>query len=212
MSFDYKKEYKKICNPKTEPEIIDIPTINYVAVRGSGNPNDPDGEYVKAVGIIYAIAYTIKMSYKGEKQIEGFFDYVVPPLEGFWWQKDIDGVDYSNKDTFNWISIIRLPEFVTEEVFEWAVQETSRKKKIDCSKAEFLTIEEGTCVQIMHYGTYDEEPATVEKMCEFVKNHGYTEDFSDTRLHHEVYLSDPRKTAPEKCRTIIRHPVKKVVQ
>lgn len=211
MAFDYKKEYKEFYLPKNKPAIVTIPAMNYIAVKGMGNPNAVDGAYQKAVGILYAIAYTLKMSYKGTHKIEGFFEYVVPPLEGFWWQEDIQGVDYARKDEFHWISVIRLPEFVTKEEFDWAVDEVLNKKKLDCSTAEYLTIDEGLCVQVMHLGAFDEEPATVEQMDAFLKENGYENDFSDTRMHHEIYLSDPRKTAPEKCKTVIRHPIKKSI-
>lgn len=210
MAFDYKKEYKEFYLPKNKPEIITIPKMNYVAVRGKGNPNEEEGEYKKAVGILYAIAYTIKMSYKGSHKIEGFFEYVVPPLEGFWWQDDIEGVDYTRKEEFHWISVIRLPEFVTREEFDWAVREATNKKKLDCSKAEFLELDEGLCVQMMHYGAFDDEPATVGLMDAYITDNGYVNDFTPTRLHHEIYLSDPRKTALEKCKTVIRHPIKKM--
>jgi len=210
MAFDFKKEYKEFYLPKNRVEIITVPKMNYIAVRGKGNPNEEGGAYQKAVGILYAVAYTLKMSYRSDHKIAGFFDYVVPPLEGFWYQDGVDGCDYSEKSSFNWISVIRLPDFVTKEDFDWAVTEASRKKKIDCSWAEFLTIEEGQCVQIMHIGSYNDEPATVKLMDDFVKAHGYENDFSDTRLHHEIYLSDPRKTSPEKLRTVIRHPVRKI--
>ena len=209
MSFDFKKEYKEFYLPKSKPEIVNIPKINYIAIRGKGNPNDEDGDYQKAIGVLYSIAYTLKMSYKTDYKIEGFFDYVVPPLEGFWWQDGIDGVDYSNKDLFNWISIIRLPDFITKKDFNWAKQQATNKKKIDCSKAEFLTIKEGLCVQIMHHGSYDDEPATVAIMDKYLEDNGYVNDFSDTRLHHEIYLSDARKVAPNKLKTVIRHPIRK---
>lgn len=209
--FDFKKEYKELYNPGKKPEIITVPTANFIAVRGMGDPNEEGGAYQKAVGVLYAIAYTLKMSYKGSRKITGFYEYVVPPLEGFWWQEGIEGVDYGKKDAFNWISVIRLPEFVMEEDFHWAVSEAAAKKKMDLSSAEFLTIDEGLCVQIMHMGPYDDEPATVAQMDAYLKQNGYENDFSGKRLHHEIYLSDPRKAAPEKCRTIIRHPIKKVV-
>ena len=210
MPFDFKKEFKEFYLPKSKPEIITVPKMNYIAVRGKGNPNDADGEYQQAVGILYAIAYTLKMSYKSDYKIDGFFEYVVPPLEGFWWQDGITGVDYSSKATFNWISVIRLPDFITKDNFNWAVETASKKKNIDCSKAEFLTIDEGVCVQIMHIGSYDNEPASVKLMDDFIKSEGYENDLTDSRLHHEIYLSDPRKTSPEKCKTVIRHPIKKL--
>jgi len=208
MVFDFKKEYKEFYQPASKPAIVKVPAFNFIAVRGKGNPNEADGEYSKALNLLYGIAYTIKMSKKGSYQIKGYFDYVVPPLEGFWWQDGIDGVDYSMKDDFNWISVIRLPDFVTKEDFDWAVGEASRKKKEDFSKVEFMTVEEGLCVQCMHTGTYDSEPDTVELMHNYMKEQGYELDFSDKRLHHEIYLSDPRKVDPDKNRTVIRHPVR----
>lgn len=209
MAFDYKKEYKEFYMPKNKPEIVNIPSMNYIAVRGQGNPNDPDGAYKQAIGILYAVAYTIKMSRLGKHKIEGYFDYVVPPLEGFWWQEGVKGIDYTSKETFQWISVIRLPEFVTKEVFDWAVAEASAKKDMDCSKAEFLTVEEGLCVQIMHIGAYDDEPATIDIMNQYLEKQGYENDITDERLHHEIYLSDARRVAPEKWKTVIRHPIKK---
>ena len=209
MAFDFKKEYKEFYMPKNKPEIVNIPKANYIAVRGKGNPNEEGGAYQQAIGVLYAVAYTLKMSYKTDYKIAGFFEYVVPPLEGFWWQDGILGVDYSKKDEFNWISIIRLPDFITRENFDWAVKTASEKKKIDCSSAEFFTVEEGLCVQIMHIGSFDDEPASLEKMDKYLKENGYEKDFSDTCLHHEIYLSDPRKSTPDKQKTVIRHPVKK---
>ena len=209
MPFDFKKEYKELYLPKNKPQIVNVPKANYIAIRGQGNPNEEGGAYQRAISVLYAVAYTLKMSYKTDYKIDGFYEYVVPPLEGFWWQDGICGVDYSKKDEFNWISIIRLPDFITRENFDWAVKTASEKKKIDCSKAEFLTIEEGLCVQIMHIGSFDDEPASLEKMDKYLEENGYEKDFSDTRLHHEIYLSDPRKTTPDKMKTVIRHPVKK---
>ena len=209
MPFDFKKEYKEFYMPKGKPEIVTVPKMNYIAVRGRGNPNEEDGEYKKSIELLYGIAYTIKMSKKGDHKIEGYFDYVVPPLEGFWWQDDVDGIDYSHKENFQWISVIRLPDFVAKADFDWAVDEATRKKKMDFSKVEFLEIEEGLCVQCMHSGSYDGEPATVAAMDKFVADNGYENDISDTRRHHEIYLSDARKVAPEKLKTVIRHPIKK---
>ena len=209
MPFDFKKEYKEFYLPPAKPTIVTVPKANYIAVRGKGNPNDEGGAYQQAIGILYAVAYTLKMSYKTDHRIEGFYDYVVPPLEGFWWQDGIDGIDYSDKSTFCWISVIRLPDFITKADFDWAVQSASKKKKIDCSKAEFLTIDEGLCVQIMHIGPYDDEPASVALMDKFLAENGYENDLSSTRLHHEIYLSDARKVAPENWKTVIRHPIKK---
>ena len=209
MVFDFKKEYKEFYMPKAKPEIITAPKANYIAVRGKGDPNEEDGEYKAAIGILYAVAYTIKMSKMGDYRMEGYFDFVVPPLEGFWWQEGVDGVDYTDKSKFNWISVIRLPDFVTQKDFEWAVCEAQRKKKLDCSKAELLTIDEGLCVQIMHHGPFDDEPATVELMDKHLAELGYENDFSERRLHHEIYLSDARKVDPGKWKTVIRHPIKK---
>ena len=253
MAFDFKKEYKEFYMPKNKPEIVKIPPMNYVAVRGKGNPNVECGDYQQAISILYAVAYTLKMSYKTEYKIKGFYEYVVPPLEGFWWQEDkkdykiegffeyvvpplegfwwqgeqhpvdaemrtdrtdrrenVKGIDYSNKDTFNWISVIRLPDFITEKDFAWAVQTATKKKKIDCSPAEFLTIDEGLCVQIMHQGSFDSEPATVALLEDYLKEQGYENNINEQRLHHEIYISDARKVAPEKWKTVIRHPIKKV--
>ena len=209
MPFDFKKEFKEFYMPKNKPEIVNIPKMNYIAVRGKGNPNDEGGEYQKAVGVLYAVAYTLKMSYKTDYKIEGFFEYVVPPLEGFWWQEGVEGIDYNSKSTFNWISVIRLPDFVTEKDFEWAAETAAKKKKIDCSSAEFFTVEEGLCVQIMHNGPFDDEPATVAIMDDYIKQNGYVNDINEKRLHHEIYMSDARKVAPEKWKTVIRHPIKK---
>ena len=209
MPFDFKKKYKEFYLPKNIPQIVNVPKANYIAIRGKGNPNEEGGAYKKAIEILYAVAYTLKMSYKTDYKIDRFYEYVVPPLEGFWWQDGICGVDYSNKATFNWISVIRLPDFITKKDFDWAVKTASEKKKIDCSKAEFLTIEEGLCVQIMHIGSFDDEPATVTLMDKYLEENGYEKDFSDTRLHHEIYLSDPRKSTPDKQKTVIRHPIKK---
>ena len=209
MAFDFKKEYKEFYLPPAKPVIVTAPKANFIAVRGKGDPNDKGGAYQQAIGILYAVAYTLKMSYKTDHRIEGFYDYVVPPLEGFWWQEGIDGIDYSDKSTFCWISVIRLPDFITQADFDWAVQTASKKKKIDCTSAEFLTIDEGLCVQIMHIGPYDDEPASVALMNRFLEENGYENDLSATRLHHEIYLSDARKVAPENWKTVIRHPIKK---
>ena len=208
MAFDFKKEYKDLYLPKNKPQIVTVPTVNYIAVSGKGDPNKVDGEYRQAVGVLYAIAYTLKMSYKTGYHIDGFFDYVVPPLEGFWWQEGIHGVDYSEKSKFCWISVIRLPDFVKKKDFDWAVETATMKKKMDCSKAEFLTIDEGACVQMLHIGPFDDEPVTVEVMDKYILEKGYENDFSDSRLHHEIYLSDARKIAPEKWKTVIRHPIR----
>lgn len=208
MAFDYKKEYKEFYMPPKKPSIIEVPLMNYIAVRGNGNPNDENGEYKESIGLLYGIAFTIKMSYKGDHKIDGYFEYVVPPLEGFWWQDGVDGIDYAHKENFNFISLIRLPDFVTKADFDWAVAEATKKKKTDFSKVEFLTYNEGLCVQCMHIGSYDDEPATIAAMHEYAEQNGYKLDITDTRYHHEIYLSDPRKCEPEKLKTVVRHPIK----
>ncbi len=209
MAFDYKKEYKEFYMPKNKPSIVEVPTMNYIAVRGKGDPNDENGEYKNAIGILYAVAYTIKMSKKGDHKIEGYFDYVVPPLEGFWWQEGVHEIDYAHKEKFCWISLIRLPDFVTQADFDWAVGTAEKKKGIDCSAVEFLTVSEGLCVQIMHIGAYDDEPKSIKIMDDFIEANGYENDLNSNRLHHEIYLSDARRTAPEKLKTVIRHPIKR---
>ncbi len=209
VAFDYKKEYKEFYLPKNKPSIVEIPKMNYIAVRGKGNPNSENGEYKASIGQLYGIAFTIKMSKKGNRQIEGYFDYVVPPLEGFWRQEGSDGIDYAHKENFRFVSVIRLPDFVTKDDFDWAVAEATAKKKTDFSKVEFLTVNEGVCVQCMHIGPYDDEPATIACMHAYMEEQGYQLDISEKRLHHEIYLSDPRKAAPERLRTVVRHPIKK---
>ena len=208
MAFDYKKEYKEFYLPPKKPGIIEIPKMNYVAVRGHGNPNESDGEYKVAIGLLYGIAFTIKMSYKGNHKIDGYFSYVVPPLEGLWWQKGQQTIDYADKENFEWIAMIRLPEFVTKEEFDWAIEEAIKKKQTDFSKVEFFTYHEGLCVQCMHIGSYDNEPATLSRMEEYLTENGYVIDISDQRFHHEIYLSDPRRCAQEKLRTVLRCPIK----
>jgi len=209
MAFDFKKEYKEFYMPKQRCEIVNVPKANYIAVRGKGNPNEEGGAYKNAIGLLYAVAYTLKMSYKTDYKIKGFFEYVVPPLEGFWWQEGVDGIDYTDKSTFCWISIIRLPDFITMDDFIWAKETAQKKKKIDCSSVEFITVNEGLCVQIMHIGPFDNEPETVKIMNKFIEDNGYENDFSEDRMHHEIYLSDARKVSPEKWKTVIRHPIKK---
>lgn len=208
MPFDFKKEFKELYQPGTAPAIVSVPPVVYAAIRGEGDPNEEGGAYKDAVGALYGILYTIKMSGKGGHTIDGSYDFVMPPLEGFW-EHGENGFDPLHKELFRWISVIRLPEFVTEDVFNWAVGEASRKKKVDCSAAEMLRVDEGLCVQVMHIGCYDDEPVTVAAMDKFIEESGYVNDFSDTRLHHEIYLGDPRRTAPEKLKTIIRHPIRK---
>lgn len=211
MAFDFKKEYKEFYLPKNKPEIVTVPKANYIAVRGKGDPNEVGGAYQQAISVLYAVAYTLKMSYKTDHKIEGFFEYVVPPLEGFWWQDGKDGIDYTDKASFNWISVIRLPEFITQKDFEWAVETATKKKKLDCSSAELMTIDEGLCIQIMHLGPFDDEPATIALMDKYLDKNGYVNDITNTRLHHEIYLSDARRVVPEKWKTVIRHPIKKII-
>ena len=208
MAYDFKKDSKEFYMPKTKPEIVNVPRANYIAVRGSGNPNEEGGAYQQAISVLYAVAYTLKMSYKTDYKIEGFFEYVVPPLEGFWWQENVSGVDYSDKSAFHWISVIRVPDFITKKDFDWAVKMATNKKKIDCLSAEFMTIKEGLCVQVLHIGPFDEEPKSVAIMDEFLEANGYVNDMNAERFHHEIYLSDARKVPADKWKTIIRHPIK----
>lgn len=208
MAFDYKKEYKEFYLPKNKPQLITVPSMNFIAVRGKGNPNQEGGAYKQSIELLYGIAFTIKMSKRGNHQIEGYFDYVVPPLEGLWWQENTEEIDYSRKEDFEWISMIRLPEFVTKDEFYWAIKEAAAKKKMDFSKVEFFTYDEGLCVQCMHIGSYDDEPATIEQMNTFAYEQGYELDMNGSRYHHEIYLSDARKCKIENLKTVIRHPVK----
>ncbi len=209
MAFDYKKEQKEFYKPKAKLEIITIPKMNYISVRGKGDPNEENGQYSKAIQVLYAISYAIRMSYKKGYSIEGFFEYVVPPLEGFWWQEGVEGVDYTDKSTFNWISVIRLPDFVKEEHVDWAKEQVRNKKKLDVSAAEFITVNEGLCAQIMHIGPFDAEPETIEIMNKFVEENGFETDISADRLHHEIYLSNIKKIDSSKWKTVIRHPIRK---
>ena len=210
MAFDFKKEYKEFYLPKAKPELVTVPPMNYIAVRGKGDPNEENGAYKQAIGLLYGVAYTIKMSKKGDHRIEGYFDFVVPPLEGFWWQEGVDGADYGRKEEFCWISVLRLPDFVTEADFAWAVEDATCRKKQDCSAAELLTVDEGLCVQALHTGPFESEPETIAFMDRFLAENGYVTDITDHRLHHEIYLSDARKTTPDRWRTILRHPVRKI--
>ena len=210
MAFDFKKEYKEFYLPKNRPEIVNVGAANYLAVEGKGNPNEVGSEYKQSIELLYGIAYTIKMSKKTDYRIERYFDYVVPPLEGFWWQDDTDSVDFTDKAAFNWISVIRLPDFVTKEDFAWAVEAATNKKKLNCSSAEFMTINEGLCVQIMHLGAFDDEGATIALMDAYLEQSGYVNDMNTERFHHEIYLFDARKVAPEKWKTVIRHPIRKL--
>lgn len=209
MAYDFKKEFKELYLPKTEPSIITVPPIKFIAVSGQGDPNIEDGKYKQAIGLLYSIAYTIKMSKMGDHQINDYFDFVVPPLEGFWQQDGIDGFDYAHKEGFIWTSAIRVPDFVTQAEFDWAIEDATNKKELDFSEVELIEIDEGECVQIMHIGPYDDEPATVALMDEFIAEKGYMNDFSDARRHHEIYISDPRRTSPDKLKTVIRHPIRR---
>ena len=209
MAFDFKKEYREFYLPKNRPEIVTVPRANYIAVRGQGDPNEQGGAYQQAIGVLYALAYTLKMSYKTDYRIEGFYDYVVPPLEGFWRQEGVEGIDYGNKAAFQWTSVIRLPDFVTEKDFAWAAETAEKKKKLNCSAAAFLTLDEGLCVQILHLGPFEEEPASVALMDAYIRERGYENDLSEQRQHHEIYLSDTRKVEPARWKTVIRHPIRK---
>lgn len=212
MPFDFKKEYRDLYQPKTKPSIIEIPAMRFLAVEGAGDPNEEDGAYKHALELLYGVAYTLKMSYKTPHAIEGFYQYVVPPLEGFWWQPNVAGVDYTNKASFNWVSAIRVPDFVSEDDFAWAIETATKKKKLDFSPVQLIEVDEGLCVQCMHIGPYDSEPATVASMHEFAAAQGFEPDFSDTRRHHEIYLSDPRKANPAKMKTVVRHPIRSAAQ
>jgi len=204
---DYKKEYKDLYLPKNQPSIINVPEMAFAAVEGKGDPNEKNGEYQNAVGLLYAVQYTIKMSKMGSNIPDGYFDYVVPPLEGFWWYEG--KTKPKNKSKNNWLSIIRLPEYVNKKVFEWACKEVKSKKNLDTGKAQFIKIKEGLCVQCMHIGSYDDEPKTLKMIDKFIEENGLTNDISGTRRHHEIYLSDPRKTDVSKLKTVLRIPVMK---
>lgn len=210
MPVDFKKEYKEFYFPKNKPTIVNIPQMNFIAVRGEGDPNAENGKYKNAIELLYGVAFMIKMSKNGNHKIEGYYDYVVPPLEGFWWQKGVKEIDYAHKESFQFISVIRLPDFVTEGDFNWAIAEATEKKKTDFSEVEFLTIDEGLCVQCMHIGSYDDEPATIALMHDYIEQQGYVLDISDKRLHHEIYLSNPKRIASEKLKTVVRHPIRKI--
>ena len=210
MAFDFKKECKALYLPTTQPAIVQVPAAGYLAVRGTGDPNQEGGPYQKAIGILYAVAYTIKMSDKTDRQIPGFFPYVVPPLEGFWWQEGVQGIDYSNKSALQWISVIRLPDFVSPADVRWAAETASRKKKLDCSPVEFLSIDEGLCVQCLHLGPYDTEPETIARMNDCLRQKSCEEDLGNGRFHHEIYLSDVRRCRPERLKTVIRQPVRRI--
>lgn len=208
MTYDFKKEQNQFYKPGKKPELIEVPKMTYIVVRGKGNPNVDDSEYKRTIQLLYGIAYTIKMSKKGTHNIKDYFDFVVPPLEGLWWQDGNNGVDYTHKEKFEFISMIRVPDFVTQDVLDWAIKEASEKKDGDFSKVKLITLEEGKCVQVMYVGAYDDEPATIEKMKEFAEQNGVVPDYSEKRSHHEIYLSDPRRTKVENLKTVIRIPVK----
>lgn len=211
MAFDFKKEYREFYLPPASPRIVTVPPVNYIALRGRGDPNREGGAYQQAIGILYALAYTLKMSPRSGYEMAGFFDYVVPPLEGFWAQEgraDLD-FDVRDKSALVWTSVIRLPDFVTEADLHWAAETAGRKKGLDCSAAEFFTVEEGLCVQILHQGPYDTEPESIERMDNLLRAEGYVNDPGGERLHHEIYLSDPRRCAPERLKTVIRHPIRR---
>ena len=208
MPYDFKKEQKELYQPKTAPALVHVPKMNYLAVRGKGDPNDPDGEYARSIPLLYGVAYTLKMSPRAGHVIDGFFDYTVPPLEGFWWQPGLAGVDYANKAGFHFLSLLRLPDFVTRADFDWAVESATAKKKMDLSPVEFFPYDEGLCVQCLHLGPYDAEPQTAAKMHDFMRRQGYALDITDTRYHHEIYLSEPRKCDPARLKTVLRHPVR----
>ncbi len=210
MPFDFKKEYRDLYQPKTKPSIVEVPAIRFLSVEGEGDPNEAGGAYQHALELLYGVAYTLKMCYKTDRVIEGFYQYVVPPLEGFWWQPNVEGVDYANKAGFHWLSVIRVPEFVSEQDFDWAIEAATAKKKMDFSPVRLVEVDEGLCVQCMHVGPYDDEPATVAAMHEFAETQGFVPDFSDERRHHEIYLSDPRKADPAKMKTVVRHPIRRV--
>ena len=209
MAYDFKKEFKEFYPTKTNPMIVKIPKMNFLAVRGKGNPNEEGSQYKQAINLLYPLAYTIKMSKNTDYRMNGYFDFVVPPLEGFWWQKGIKGVDFERKSDFRFISLLRLPDFVSKENFDWAIQQATTKKKMDFSNVEYFTYDEGLCVQCLHVGSYNDEPITVERMHAYMENEGYQLDITDERMHHEIYISDFRKIEPAKLKTILRHPIKK---
>ena len=209
MTFDYKKEYKEYYLPKNKPVRVSIPRMNYIAINGHGDPNDEKGEYKDALSLLYSIAFTLKMSYKTDYHIEGYFSYVVPPLEGLWWQNNSNTIDYQHKEDFNWISMIRLPDFITKKDVDWAITTANAKKQKSHSQVYFFTLEEGLCVQCMHRGSFDDEPATLELIHSYIDNNDLLTDISETRRHHEIYLSDPRKCKAENIKTVLRIPVRK---
>lgn len=206
---DFKKRDKVLYQAKKEPTLLEVPALVYIMVDGTGDPNVEDGAYQQALGLLYGLSYTIKMSKNSAWCPEGYYDFVVPPLEGLWDQGGRQGMDYAHKEQLSWTAFIRQPEFVTEAVFDQACAEVRRKKGLDPAKARLVTWQEGLCVQCLHVGSYDDEPTTMERLYEFVREQGLALDYG-TRRHHELYLSDPRKTAPEKCKTLLRLPVKRL--
>lgn len=209
MAFDYKKEYKGMYMPKATPTIVEVPEMKFIAVNGNGNPNEPDGEYQQALGILYPVAYALKMSYKTDYRIDGFFEYVVPPLEGLWWTDNTITDDFTDKSAFRWIAMIRVPDFVEDDDVGWAKREVCRKKGLDCSSLYHMSFEEGLCSQIMHTGSYDTESMSLDAIDRYIESNGYLKDITPSRRHHEIYLSDPRKCSPEKMKTVLRIPIAK---
>lgn len=202
---DYKKEYKDLYMPKRKPVLIEVPSMTFIMIDGQGDPN---GEaYQSAVQALYALSYTIKMSKKGEKELEGYFEYVVPPLEGLWWISS-GSFSLNERDNWLWTSMIRQPEFVNQEVFEWALEESKKKKPlVDLSHARLESFTEGLCAQMMHIGPYSQEPVSVQELHAFMEKNKLVNETGSERKHHEIYLSDPRRTAPEKLKTVLRLPV-----
>lgn len=212
---DYKKEFKDLYMPKKKPTLIEVPAMNFIMIDGKGDPNEENGEYSKAVELLYALCYTIKMSKKGQNKIEGYFEYVVPPLEGLWWC-DEGKIEFLDKSKFHWTSMIRQPEFVTDEVFKWSCSEVLKKKpQLDISKARFRVLKEGLCVQMMHIGPFDNETETVNEIEDYIEKSNLRNAISEVnddgriRRHHEIYLSDPRKIDKQKIKTVLRIPVER---
>ncbi len=206
MIIDYKKIEKEYYSPKTSVSIVDVPKMTFITVDGKGDPNN-SAEYGVAIELLYGLSYTIKMTHKS------VLEYVVLPLEGYWSVDDDfkgGGAPINDKSKFMWTMMIRQPDFVTTEILEAAKSSLSKKKpQLDVSLAKLEKITEGLCVQMMHVGSYDDEPASVMKLDDYAIQNGYLLDFRNGRRHHEIYLSDPRKTASEKLKTILRHPVRK---
>ena len=208
MAFDFKKEFKEYYAPGKKPTLVTIPSATFLAVTGRGDPNEPDGDYKSAIALLYGVAYTIKMSKLGKTHLPGYFDYVVPPLEGFWRAPTTTGLFVEDKSSLEWRSVIRTPEFVDANVLRWAREEAARKKDGDFARVELFTLEEGLCAQALHVGSYDDEPTTIAAIREFAQAQGYAFDLDGEQRHHEIYLSDPRRVAPEKLKTIIRIPIR----